>query len=62
MKYLHIFGIGIVIMLVYYIALDIYIQTKVKNEIIEEFTKDINEEPENVQKVIKEVLLRIGKK
>jgi hypothetical protein len=62
MKYLHIFGIGIVCLLVYYIALDIYIQSKVKNEIIQEFAKDLEGEPESVQKVIKEVLLRIGKK
>jgi hypothetical protein len=62
MKYLHIFGSGIVCLLIYYISLDIYIQSKVKNDIIHEFTKGLEGEPESVQKVIKEVLLRIGKK
>jgi hypothetical protein len=62
MKYLHIFGFGIVGLLIYYIVLDIYVQSRVKNEIINEFCKDLEGEPESVQKVIKEVMLRIGKK
>jgi hypothetical protein len=62
MNYFHIVGIGLVGVLIYYIILDIYVHTKVKNDIIREFCKDMENEPEDVQKVISEVLLRIGVK
>jgi hypothetical protein len=55
-------GIWFVGALIYYIILDIYVNTKVKNDIIREFCKDMENEPEEVQKVISEVLLRIGVK
>jgi hypothetical protein len=62
MNYFHMIGIGFVGALIYYIILDIYVNTKVKNDIIREFYKDMENEPEEVQKVISEVLLRIGVK
>jgi hypothetical protein len=62
MKYFHIVGIGLVGVILYYVILDIYVNTKVKKDIIEEFCKNMESEPEDVRKVISEVLLRIGVK
>jgi ferritin-like protein len=62
MNYFHIVGIGLGAVLIYYIVLDVYIHTRVKNDIINEFAKDAEGESEEVRKVIDKVLVSLGKK
>jgi len=62
MNYFHLVGIGLGVVLLYYLVLDVYIHTRVQNDIIHEFSKDADSEPEEVRKVIDKVLVSLGKK